>query len=200
MTNIATEMKKIISLHKKYSLNGHFTTGNQTIQNWPFTTSPNKELVELYDNFNPVDVEIETGLTPLTFYPLEKLNDAQIGYAIKKNKSGNTEAIINWPSNRIVIMDEIGGGKLIIAEISEETTTILAQYEPGSTVKISDSLADFINSLSETIDIVYGKYQIFDVFNDDGTVKDLFLQDFFNTITPIIGHDYCSNLFEYLYG
>ncbi|MFD2885132.1 hypothetical protein ACFS4T_34235 [Pseudomonas lini] len=104
------------------------------------------KLIFFYDNYEPVGVEIETGLTSIRFFDLNTLEDDQVGYKWDGN-SNKSQLNPRWPASFVVFMDDIGGGKPVIAVTDIEGTPVFASYDVAWPFKIADSLADFFFSL-----------------------------------------------------
>ena len=103
MNTIASGMENLIAQHRAYALSGQFSPGSVS---WPWAGPANPDILAFYRHYNPVDVLIETGLTPLRFHNTATLAAAQTAYSPRGN-----EALppAHWPVNSLVIMDDIGG-------------------------------------------------------------------------------------------
>ena len=194
MNTIASGMENLIAQHRAYALSGQFSPGSVS---WPWAGPANPDILAFYRHYNPVDVLIETGLTPLRFHNTATLAAAQTAYSPRGN-----EALppAHWPVNSLVIMDDIGGGRPIIAELRSEQTLIWAQHEAGTLLRIAASLPALLHALAAMVDLIYGKYQIFEVFDADGEVSGAFSEDFCSATSPFLGAEGSLHFFEYLYG
>ncbi|STQ13468.1 Uncharacterised protein [Enterobacter cloacae] len=72
-------------------------------------------LITYIKNYNPEQLKIETGFTPIKIHSVSELSKAQNGYEY-------------LPNNYLVIGDDLGGGKPIIAVVDEGNTSIYASY------------------------------------------------------------------------
>lgn len=199
MINLDNAFKELRRVHKKFYLEGGFEKNGATNAKWPKTLPRSAETGYLYDLCEPVDVEVETGLTPIRFFNLDALEGGQVGYrwAGEPNK---TELNGNWPAQHLVFMDDIGGGKPVIAVTDMPGTPILASYDAVAPFKIADSLADFLMAFAKTVEIVHGKFDIFDIYTDDDELSSKFVTMLSKEVAPILG-DECYQLFiDYFYG
>ncbi|MNI73958.1 hypothetical protein D3C73_1300060 [compost metagenome] len=96
-------------------------------------------------------------------------------------------------------MDDSGGGKPIIAVTDVEKTPVFASYDVVESFQVADSLADFILALSRLVDIVYGRFNIFDLSDDEG-VSSIFLTMLNDEVAPILGEDNAARFIDYFYG
>ncbi|HDC4316162.1 TPA: hypothetical protein O8L46_004856, partial [Enterobacter kobei] len=103
------------------------------------------------------------------------------------------------PENYLVIGDDLGGGKPIIAVIDEGNTSAYASYNVVEPFQIAGSLSGFIFSLAELIDVVYGQYDIFDIADDNDEVKDDFIDELRKRIMPLIGNENFDAFYDYFY-
>ncbi|MFX2662544.1 hypothetical protein, partial [Enterobacter kobei] len=159
INEIEKALKQLIFICNKYSLSGIFSTVNDLDNAFPSNLPRSTEVEFLYENYNPEKLKIETGFTPFKIHSVSEISKAQNGYEY-------------LPNNYLVIGDDLGGGKPIIAVVDEDNTPVYASYDVVEPFKIADSLSGFIFSLAELIDLVYGKYDIFDIADDNDEVKD----------------------------
>lgn len=197
MATIEEGLRAFIAVHVKYLLPGAFAAERKVIEEWPKTLPMSLELAALYTQ-GPYGVEIETGFTPLRIFDFQELERGQIGYRWTKNKDGLSLSS-SWPSGYVVFMDDVGGGKPIIAVSSVEVSPVYASYNAEVPFKISDSVGDFFLALSRLIDVVYGEYEIFEVASDDG-VDPNFIMRISEEIIPILGEKNFDRFFDYFYG
>lgn len=104
------------------------------------------------------------------------------------------------PDNYLVIGDDLGGGKPIIAVVDEGNTSIYASYDVVEPFKIADNLSGFLLSLTELIDLVYGYYDIFDIADDNDEVKKDFMDELKVRVVPFIGDENFNAFYDYFYG
>ncbi|WP_339427697.1 MULTISPECIES: hypothetical protein [unclassified Pseudomonas] len=114
MSALDNAFKELRRVHKKFDLEGSFEKNGQANAKWPQTLPRSAEMDSFYDLCEPVDVEVETGLTPICFFNLDALEDGQVGYKWA-GESNKTELNGNWLAQHLVFMDDIGGGKPVIA-------------------------------------------------------------------------------------
>ncbi|MDX7626944.1 hypothetical protein [Enterobacter bugandensis] len=141
----------------------------------------------LYKNYNPEKLKIETGFTPIKIHSVSELTKAQSGYEY-------------LPDNYLVIGDDLGGGKPIIAVVDEGNSSVYASYDVIEPFQIASSLSGFIFSLAELIDLVYGHYNIFDIADDNDEVKDNFIDELRERIAPLIGNENFNAFYNCFYG
>ncbi|MFF7110526.1 hypothetical protein [Pseudomonas sichuanensis] len=198
MSNLSDAFEVLKFAHARFDLSGRFSAGKRAGNIWPVDLPTSIELNAFFNECEPEDVKVETGLIPLKLAGLETLNKAQVGYRWFNTASG---LILNpaWPKGYVVIMDDSGGGKPIVAMTEEVGTPIYAGYDTLAPFMISDSIADFLLALAKLIEIVYGEYNIFDVFDDDGVV-DSFMQRLEKDVEPILGADNFNRFVDYFYG
>lgn len=198
MSDIEIALKELSAVHAKYNLSGQFFASNDVSVRWPAELPHSTELDVFYNGYEPDGVKIETGLTPLKLFDMVALRQAQIGYRWINTTDG---ALLSdeWPAQDLVIMDDMGGGKPVIAVTNVEKTPVFASYDVVEPFQIAESLADFILALSRLIDVVYGEFNIFDVSDDDG-VSDAFMARLNSEIGPILGEDNRSRFVGYFYG
>lgn len=187
MSDIDNTLENFVSVCQKYVLTGHFATVSDLDNIFPVKLPHSAALDYFYKNYNPVGLKIETGFTPVKLYAVNELEKAQVGYSC-------------FPDNYLVIGDDLGGGKPIIAVIDRENTPVYASYDVSEPFKIADSFADFISSLANLIELVYGSYDIFDVADDNDELKDEFIEELKSSISPIIGSENFDTFFDYFYG
>ncbi|AOM41327.1 hypothetical protein [Xenorhabdus hominickii] len=199
MKKLEKALSELVNIHKNFTLQGKFEESYDTNQTWPDYIKISKEISFLFENFFPIDIEIETGFAPIKLFNFDEIEEAQYGYCWIKNSDKITKNP-NWPDNNLVFMDDIGGGKPIIALLDTQDTPVYANYDSGRPFKISDSLADFFLSLSKLIEIVYGEFDIFEICDEDDELKTEFIEMITKEIEPLIGSDNFVNFFDYFYG
>ncbi|HCM9617745.1 hypothetical protein [Enterobacter cloacae] len=187
VNEIEKALKQLIVICNKYSLSGSFSNVNDLDNAFPPNLHRSTEVEFLYENYNPEKLKIETGFTPIKLHSVSELLKAQNGYEY-------------LPNNYLVIGDDLGGGKPIIAVVDEGNTPVYASYDVIEPFKIADSLCGFIFSLAELIDLVYGQYDIFDIADDNDEVKHGFINELRERIVPLIGNEGFNAFYDYFYG
>lgn len=187
VNEIEKALKQLIVICNKYSLSGSFSTVNDLDNAFPSNLPRSTEVEFLYKNYNPEKLKIETGFTPIKIHSVSELSKSQSGYEY-------------FPNNYLVFGDDLGGGKPIIAVIDEGNTSVYAGYDVIEPFKIAESLSEFIFSLAELINLVYGQYDIFDIADDNDEVKDDFIDELRKRIVPLIGNEGFNAFFDYFYG
>lgn len=187
MSDLKSTLEKFVDTCKKYGLSGHFEVINDLVNVFPVKWPHSVEIDIFYKNFNPKELKIETGFTPIKLYSVTDLEKAQTGYNY-------------FPENYLVIGDDVGGGKPIIAIVDIENTPIYANYHVGEPFKIADSFCDFIKALTILINSVYDNYNIFDIADDNDEIKNDFIEELKEKISPIIGSNNFNAFYDYFYG
>lgn len=187
VNEIEKALKQFIIICNKYSLSGSFSTVSDLDNTFPSKLPRSIDIDFLYKNYNPENLKIETGFTPIKIHSVSELTRAQSGYEY-------------LPDNYLVIGDDLGGGKPIIAVIDEENSSVYASYDVIEPFQIASSLSGFIFSLAELIDLVYGHYDIFDIADDNDEVKDNFIDELRERIVPFIGNENFNAFYNYFYG
>ncbi|VEB13884.1 Uncharacterised protein [Enterobacter hormaechei] len=187
VNEIEKALKQLIVICNKYSLSGSFSTVNDLDNAFPSNLPRSTELEFLYENYNPEKLKIETGFTPIKIHSVSELSNAQSGYEY-------------LPDNYLVIGDDLGGGKPIIAVIDDGSSYVYASYDVIEPFKIAGSLSEFIFSLAELIDLIYGQYDIFDIADDNDEVKGDFIDELRKRIAPLIGNEGFNAFYDYFYG
>ncbi|KLW90920.1 hypothetical protein SP99_01122 [Enterobacter sp. BIDMC92] len=187
VNEIEKALKQFIIICNKYSLSGSFSTVSDLDNTFPSNLPRSTDIDFLYKNFNPEKLKIETGFTPIKIHSVSELTKAQSGYEY-------------LPDNYLVIGDDLGGGKPIIAVIDEGNSSVYASYDVIEPFQIASSLSGFIFSLAELIDLVYGHYDIFDIADDNDEVKDNFIDELRKRIVPLIGNENFNAFYNYFYG
>lgn len=187
VNEIEKALKKFIIICNKYSLSGSFSTVSDLDNTFPSNLPRSTDIDFLYKNYNPEKLRIETGFTPIKIHSVNELTKAQSGYEY-------------LPDNYLVIGDDLGGGKPIIAVIDEGNSSVYASYDVIEPFQIASSLSGFIFSLAELIDLVYGHYDIFDIADDNDEVKDNFIDELRERIVPLIGNENFNAFYNYFYG
>ncbi|HCR1075091.1 TPA: hypothetical protein OMU12_002480 [Enterobacter cloacae] len=187
VNEIEKALKQLIVICNKYSLSGSFSNVNDLDNAFPPNLPRSTEVEFLYENYNPEKLKIETGFTPIKLHSVSELLKAQNGYEY-------------LPNNYLVIGDDLGGGKPIIAVVDEGNTPVYASYDVIEPFKIAGSLCGFIFSLAELIDLVYGQYDIFDIADDNDEVKHGFINELRERIVPLIGNEGFNAFYDYFYG
>lgn len=187
VNEIEKALKKFIIICNKYSLSGSFSTVSDLDNTFPSNLPRSTDVDFLYKNYNPEKLRIETGFTPIKIHSVSELTKAQNGYEY-------------LPDNYLVIGDDLGGGKPIIAVIDEGNSSVYASYDVIEPFQIASSLSGFIFSLAELIDLVYGHYDIFDIADDNDEVKDNFIDELRERIVPLIGNENFNAFYNYFYG
>ncbi|WP_320705189.1 hypothetical protein [Enterobacter cloacae] len=186
VNEIEKALKQLIVICNKYSLSGSFSTVNDLDNAFPPTLPRSTEVEFLYENYNPEKLKIETGFTPIKLHSVSELLKAKSGYEY-------------LPDNYLVIGDDLGGGKPIIAVIDEGSSSVYAGYDVVEPFQIASSLSGFIFSLAELIDLVYGQYNIFDIADDNDEVKDNFIDELRERLVPLIGNENFNAFYNYFY-
>ncbi|WP_287811599.1 hypothetical protein [Enterobacter sp.] len=187
VNEIEKALKQFIIICNKYSLSGSFSTVSDLDNTFPSNLPRSTDIDFLYKNYNPEKLKIETGFTPIKIHSVSELTKAQSGYEY-------------LPDNYLVIGDDLGGGKPIIAVIDEGNSSVYASYDVIEPFQIASSLSGFIFSLAELIDLVYGHYDIFDIADDNDEVKDNFIDELRKRIVPLIGNENFNAFYNYFYG
>jgi len=187
MSDIENALEKFVSVCKKYAIKGRFEAVNDLDKEFPAKLPRSAEVDYFYKNYNPEGLKIETGFTPIKLHSVNELEKAQTGYSY-------------FPDNYLVIGDDLGGGKPIVAVVDTDNTAVYANYDVGEPFKIANSFSDFIMSLTNLIDLVYGSYDIFDVADDNDELKNEFVEEARASISPVIGDDNFNAFFDYFYG
>lgn len=187
VNEIEKALKQFIVICNKYSLSGSFSTVSDLDNTFPSNLPRSTDVDLLYKNYNPEKLRIETGFTPIKIHSVSELTKAQSGYEY-------------LPDNYLVIGDDLGGGKPIIAVIDEGNSYVYASYNVIEPFQIASSLSGFIFSLAELIDLVYGHYDIFDIADDNDEVKDNFIDELRERIVPHIGNENFNAFYNYFYG
>ncbi|KZP59858.1 hypothetical protein A3N40_11460, partial [Enterobacter cloacae subsp. dissolvens] len=138
MRGIKEALKQLAAICKKYSLSGSFNTLNDLDNAFPSNLPRSSDIDYLYKNYNPEKLKIETGFTPIKLHSVSELLKAQSGYEY-------------LPDNYLVIGDDLGGGKPIIAVIDEGSSSVYTGYDVVEPFQIASSLSEFIFSLAELI-------------------------------------------------
>ena len=186
VNEIEKALKKFIIICNKYSLSGSFSTVSDLDNTFPSNLPRSTDVDFLYKNYNPEKLRIETGFTPIKIHSVSELTKAQNGYEY-------------LPDIYLVIGDDLGGGKPIIAVIDEGNSSVYASYDVIEPFQIASSLSGLIFSLSELIDLVYGHYDIFDIADDNDEVKDNFIDELRERIVPLIGNENFNAFYNYFY-
>jgi hypothetical protein len=187
VNEIEKALKQFIVICNKYSLSGSFSTVSDLDNAFPSNLPRSTDVDFLYKNYNPENLKIETGFTPIKIHSVNELTKAQSGYEY-------------LPDNYLVIGDDLGGGKPIIAVIDEGNSSVYASYDVIEPFQIASSLSGFIFSLAELIDLVYGHYDIFDIADNNDEVKDNFIDELRERIVPLIGNENFNAFYNYFYG
>ncbi|WP_238136227.1 hypothetical protein [Enterobacter sichuanensis] len=187
VNEIEKALKQFIIICNKHSLSGSFSTVSDLDNTFPSNLPRSTDVDFLYKNYNPEKLRIETGFTPIKIHSVSELTKAQNGYEY-------------LPDNYLVIGDDLGGGKPIIAVIDEGNSSVYASYDVIEPFQIASSLSGFIFSLAELIDLVYGHYDIFDIADDNDEVKDNFIDELRERIVPHIGNENFNAFYNYFYG
>lgn len=198
MTNLGDALKALKAVHARHEIPGDFLASPDVSIRWPSELPGSAELDVFYSEYEPRGVRIETGFTPLRLFDMAALNKAQTGYRWINSIDGPVLSD-EWPSQHVVIMDDMGGGKPIIAVTNTYATPVFASYDVVEPFQIAESLADFIFALSRLIDIVYGEFDIFDVADDDG-ISTAFMARLNSEITPVLGEANKDRFVDYFYG
>ncbi|KAE8275035.1 hypothetical protein [Enterobacter sp. C6] len=187
VNEIEKALKQLIVICNKHSLSGNFSTVTDLDNAFPSNLPRSTEVEFLYENYNPEKLKIETGFTPIKLHSASELLKAQSGYEY-------------LPDNYLVIGNDLGGGKPIIAVIDEGSSSVYAGCDVIEPFQIASSLSGFIFSLAELIDLVYGQYDIFDIADDNDEVKDDFIDELRGRIVPLIGNENFNAFYNYFYG
>lgn len=198
MSDIGSALKELSLVHNKYQIDGHFLASHDVGAKWSSELPRSSELDVFYNEYDPVGVRLETGLTPLKIFDMSLLKRAQLGYGWI-NAGGEVELNSEWPQQHLVIMDDSGGGKPIIAITDVERTPVFASYDVVEPFQVANALADFILALAKLVDIVYGEFNIFDLSDDDG-ISSVFLMRLDGEISPILGEENAARFVDYFYG
>jgi len=187
VNEIEKALKKLLSICNKYSLPGSFNTVNDLDNTFSSNLPRSIDVDYLYKNYNPEKLKIEKGFTPIKIHSVSELLKAQSGYE-------------HLPYNYLVIGDDLGGGKPIIAVIYEGSSSVYAGYDVIEPFQIASNLSGFICSLAELIDLVYGHYDIFDIADDNDEVKDDFIDELRERLVPLIDNENFNAFYNYFYG
>ncbi|MCG8296309.1 hypothetical protein [Pseudomonas entomophila] len=198
MRDLEIALQVLKSAHAKYHLPGVFRSGRGAETDWPASIPAARELVLFYNECEPLGVKLETGLTPLKLMALDDLEKAQVGYRWS-NAAGGLVTFAAWPEQHVVIMDDIGGGKPLIAVTGEPGLPVYANYGAGPPFEVAAKFADLLIALARLIDIVHGEFCVFDVFDDDGVVE-AFRSRTQAEIEPVLGAENFGRFFDYFYG
>lgn len=197
MIELQNALEKLVEVHGKYNLRGSFNKGS--VLAWPEDLPISPELEFFYTNFTPLDVKVDAGFFPIKLISMQDIQKSQIGY--KWIGKPNDLKVNNvWPDEYVVIADDFGGGKPIIAVTNEAGTPVFANYSSGNPFKIANSLSDFFKSLTSVVAIVYGQFNIFEITDDDDVLLPEFVTTIKDHVTPILGEKNFQGFYDYLYG
>ncbi len=187
MNDMHSIFKNFVYTCEKHSIPGNFKVTNGVDHVFIHKIKKKNEISFFYKNYNPEGLKIETGFTPIKIHSITDIEKAQTGY--------------NYlPNNYLVFGDDVGGGKPIIAVFNDKNTSVYASYDVGQPFEIGNSFCDFILSLTQLVELVYGKYNIFDIADDNDVIKEEFIEDLKNSIIPVIGKDKFLKFYDYFYG
>ncbi|MDO6410120.1 hypothetical protein [Pantoea phytobeneficialis] len=189
MIDVNEAIKKLVFILNKHSIAGmdSKTLPEDISDETRVKILSSYELHEFYSALKPNDIKIETGYSPIKIFSLDTIIAAQSGYQSLSDDS-------------LVIADDFGGGKPIIAHIESANTPVYANYDVGKPFKIANDFPGFILCLAETIDVVYGSFNIFDIADYDDVIKGDFVNDLRFRVENIIGSSNFDAWFDYLYG
>jgi len=187
MSDIEKILENFVSVCEKYGIKGRFEAVNDLDNIFSVKFPRSAEIDCFYKKYNPEDLKIETGFTPLIIYSVNKLEKSQTGY-------------IYFSFNYLVIGGDLDGGKPIIAVVNTEKTAVYANYDVGEPFKIARNFSAFIISQTILIDFVYGSYDIFDVADNNDELKEEFIEKLRASIAPVIGNESFDAFFDYFYG
>jgi hypothetical protein len=194
--SLETAIKNYLDVHQRFGLKGQYLPSSQP---WPIELPASTELDTFYRSYDPQGTKIETGFTPLRFLELAKLMEGQVGYRWHADDR-NRARIESWPNEYLVIADDFGGGKPIIADTGSSGTRILAKYDTAKPFLIADSLAQFFEALAGLVTVVYGHFKVFDIVDENEELKGEFLQALEATVSPIVGEINYPGFADYFYG
>lgn len=199
MNTLDGAIKEMLRVHKKFDIEGSFGNNSQIKSKWPQGLPRSVETDYLFCSYEPVNIQFETGLTPICFLSLSTLNDGQSGYRWvgRSDKALRNE---NWSAQYLVFMDDIGGGKPIIADTGSPGTPILASYDAMEPFRIANSIADFLLAFAKTIEIVHGKFDVFDIYNEDDHISSRFVKMLYKDVRPLLGDEHFERFIDYFYG
>ncbi|TXG82725.1 MAG: hypothetical protein E6R14_06495 [Thermomicrobiales bacterium] len=193
---LETAIENFLDVHQRFGLKGQYLASSQP---WPIELPSSSELDFFYKSYDPQGTKIETGFTPVRFHALVELMQGQVGYRWRA-PGQSRDRIDSWPEQYLVIADDFGGGKPIIADTSSSGTRILAKYDVAKPFPIADSLAQFFEALTGLVTVVYGHFNVFDIVDENEEIKYDFLQNLEATVSPIIGDANYSGFADYFYG
>lgn len=194
MGELENAIEDLKRLFEKYGIRGQFVNQvNPFLKELP----TNHELDFYFENFNPVNVKIDTGASPFKLIDGSDLYKAQLGYRWNANSG---RSIDRWNSNDIVIGDDMGGGRPIIVRTNIKLNPVFASYEGVTPFEVADSLVNFFKALGLLIDLVYGDYNIFEINNDDESIKEEFTIEIKKRLIPVLGAENSGRLYDYFYG
>ena len=191
--NELSELKTILVIFndtcRKYSIIKEVSKGEERgiVNEKNIDINNSSELMVYFDVFEPCGQKIETGFTPIVLFSRKQLDKAKVGYE-------------NLERNLVIIADDDGGGKPIIAMTGAVDTPILASYDTGRAIRIAGSLGEFIRAMIELIEIVYGSYSIFDIADDDDLIRVGFVKELEDRVKPILGDENYGCFYDYFYG
>ena len=197
MDEFDKDIEKLIATCQKYSIPATFAKSELSM---PPNLPSSQEINYFYANFNPILFKIETGGSPLKLFAINDLYGKQTGYRWDAGGDGSSSINPRWNSSHLVIGDDVGGGKPIIANCGLSNTPIYAAYDVVKPFEISSSFRDFIISTYELIEILYGKYDIFEIYDEDEVIRSDFERDLMNSMIKILGKENSERFFDYQYG
>jgi hypothetical protein len=195
MDELKLAVAKLIESHKTHGLKGSF---GPSLAAWPAELPRSPELDFYFHGFEPKNVKIDTGMAPIKLIDVANIENTQIGYRWRQTKDG-LATIPQWPMSYVVIADDFGGGKPIIAVTDSAKTSVFANYDTGAPFQVADSLAQFFVSISILINVVYGEFEIFEIGDDDG-VSAAFVDTLQGRLQPVLGQKNYEKFFDYFYG
>lgn len=196
MNDIDENIIALTSTCEKHNITVEFT---HTEIAYPNDLPSNKDLEFFYKKNNPIRCTLDMGGSLLKLFRLEELLQKQKGYRWLANSEGK-EVIPSWNVNHIVIADDIGGGKPIIAEIEKDTMSIYASYDGLEPFFIAKSLGSFISALGLILDMINTKYEVYEIYDENEEILENFKIDFFKSLKSVLDNEGSENLFDYFYG
>ncbi len=196
MNNIDESIHSLMSVCVRHAIEVEF---RHTDMDYPDELPSNKYLKEFYKTNNPVNFTLDMGGSLIELFSLEDLLKKQMGYRWLSPDEGK-KIIPTWNLDHVVIADDIGGGKPIIAEIKKDRMPIYASCDGLEPFFITDSLDQFIDALSSITDVINSKYNVYDIYDENEEIKNCFRIDFIETLKSILSMESSKNLFYYFYG
>ncbi len=175
---------------------GKFSISNREIVSYPNELPSSPEILTFYQNVELKEKPALGGAFMLEFAALENLQEAQIGWRMKKETDGVLKENQEWSQSKVVIGNRNGDAVSIDTSANESPVYGHIQAEE---LLLSNSMARFFATLSECIHCENSSFKM-DVYDEDFELKPSFKEKITKILERNLSASESEGFYRFFFG